>query len=125
MDDNTYELYTKQIVVVLQELKKLKQLKGISGDMDLLDEIRKAYNLLTDLSGDWSIGVEKIYKILGYYILHSDASMQEKESDWSIISAFLVVLGKLQSHNDYIATNQILFEELLTTIEHEETFNNT
>ncbi len=117
--------YNKQLKIVLQELKKLKQLKGISGDMDLLDEIRKAYNLLTDLFIDWSIGGEKIYKIWGYYILHSDASMQEKESDWSIISAFLVVLGKLQSHTDYITTNQIFLEELLTATEHEETFNNT
>ena len=52
--------YNKQLKIVLQELKKLKQLQGVSGDMDLLDEIRKEYNLLTDLSGDWSIGVEKI-----------------------------------------------------------------
>ena len=120
MDDNTYELYTKQIIVVLQELKKLKQLKSITGDMDLLDEIRKAYNLLTDLSGDWSIGIKEIYKIWGYYILHSNTSKKEKENDWIIISNFLNALGKLRTHSDYITTNQIFFEELLTAIEHEE-----
>lgn len=111
--------YDNQLKTVLQELKKLKQFKGISGDMDLLDEIRKAYNLLTDLSGDWSIGIEEIYKIWGYYILHSNTSEKEKENDWNIISNFLIPLGKLQTHSDYITTNQIFFEELLTAIEHE------
>lgn len=112
--------YCNQLKAVMQELKKLKQLKGISGDMDLLDEIRKAYDLLTDLSCDWNIGIEEIYKIWGYYILHSDASKQEKENDWTIISGFLNSLGKLRSHSDYITTSQTFFEELLTAVEHEE-----
>lgn len=120
MNDKTYELYKNQITVVLQELKKLKQLKGISGDMDLLDEIRKTYDLLTDLSCDWSIGIEEIYKIWGYYILYSDVSETEKGNDWIIISNFLNALGKLRTHSDYITTNQIFFEELLTAIEQEE-----
>lgn len=120
MNANTYELCIKQITAILQELKKLKELKGFSGDMDLLDEIRKAYDLLTDLSCDWSIGIQEIYKIWGNYILHSDASKQEKENDWTIISGFLNSLGKLRSHSDYITTSQIFFEELLTAIEHEE-----
>ena len=120
MDDNTYELYTKQIIVVLQELKKLKQLKGISGDMDLLDEIRKAHDLLTDLSYDWNIGIEEIYKTWGYYILHSHIPEKEKENDWMIISNFLNALGKLCTHSDYISTTQIFLEELLTAVEHKE-----
>lgn len=115
-----HELYARQLTVVLQELKKLKQLKGISGDMDLLDEIRKEYNLLTDLSYDWSIGTEEIYKIWGHYILHSNASAKEKENDWIIISNFLNVLGKLQIHSDYIRMKQRFLEELLTNIEQEE-----
>lgn len=112
--------YLDQLKVVLQELKRLKQLKNISGDMDLLDEIRKAYNLLTDLSYDWSIGIEEIYKIWDYYILHSNVSEKEKENNWKIISTFLKSLGQLRTHSDYITTSQIFFEELLTAIEHEE-----
>lgn len=120
MKNETYELYKNQITLILQELKKLKELKGIAGDMDLLDEIRKAYNLLTDLSYDWNTGMEEVYKIWGYYILHSDVSKQEKENDWTIISGFLNSFGKLRTHSDYIATSQIFFEELLTAIEQEE-----
>lgn len=120
MKNETYEVYKNQITLILQELKKLKELKGIAGDMDLLDEIRKAYNLLTDLSYDWNTGMEEVYKIWGYYILHSDVSKQEKENDWIIISNFLNALGKLRTHSDYIATSQIFFEELLTAIEQEE-----
>lgn len=120
MKNETYEVYKNQITLILLELKKLKELKGIAGDMDLLDEIRKAYNLLTDLSYDWNTGMEEVYKIWGYYILHSDVSKQEKENDWIIISNFLNALGKLRTHSDYIATSQIFFEELLTAIEQEE-----
>lgn len=109
--------YYTQLKAILQELKKLK---GIAGDMDLLDEIRKAYTLLTDLSYDWNTGMEEVYKIWGYYILHSGNSKQEKENDWTIISGFLNSLGKLRSHSDYITTSQTFFEELLTAVEHEE-----
>lgn len=120
MEEYSRNEYLNQLKTVLQELKKLKQFKGISGDMDLLDEIRKVYNLLTDLSGDWSIGIEEIYKIWGYYIIRSDASEKEKGNDWNIISNFLIALEKFRTHSDYITTNQIFFEELLTAIEHEE-----
>lgn len=112
--------YYTQLKAILQELKKLKELKGIAGDMDLLDEIRKAYTLLTDLSYDWKTGMEEVYKIWGYYILHSDNSEKERQNDWTIISGFLNSLGKLLSHSDYITTSQIFFEELLTAVEHEE-----
>lgn len=112
--------YLNQLKMVIQELKKLKQLKSISGDMDLLDEIRKAYDLLTDLSCDWSVGIEEIYKIWGCYMLHSDASEKEKENDWIIISNFLIALGKVRTHSDYITTSQTSFEELLTAVEHGE-----
>lgn len=120
MKNETYEVYQNQITLILQELKKLKELKGIAGDMDLLDEIRKAYNLLTDLSYDWNTGMEEVYKIWGYYIIHSGNSEKEKQNDWIIISGFLNSLGKLRTHSDYITTSQIFFEELLTAIEQEE-----
>lgn len=116
---DVHELYTKQVAVVLQELKKLKQLKRMSGDMDLLDEFRKAYNLLNDLSCDWNPGIEEIYKIWGDYILHANVSEREKENDWMIISNFLNALGKLRTHSDYIAASQMFFEEFLTAIEDE------
>lgn len=112
--------YLSQLKVVIQELKKLKQLKGIAEDMDLLDEIRKVNDLLTDLSCNWGIGIQEFYKIWGYYILHSTISIEEKENNWNIISNFLNVLGQLRTYSDYITTNQIFFEELLTAIEHEE-----
>ena len=112
--------YLDQLKVVLTELKHLKLFKSISGDMDLLDEIRKANDLLTDSSCDWRIGIEEIYKVWGYYIIHSYAPEVEKENDWMIISNFLNALGKLRTHSDYITTNQIFLEELLTAIEHEE-----
>lgn len=35
MASNTYELYTKQITLVLQELKKQNQLKCITGNQNL------------------------------------------------------------------------------------------
>lgn len=94
MKNETYEVYKNQITLILLELKKLNELKGIAGNMDLLDEIRKAYNLLTDLSYDWNTGMEEVYKIWGYYILHSDVSKQEKRKRLDHHFRFLKFLWK-------------------------------
>lgn len=112
--------YHIQLKATLQEFKRLKQLKGIAGDMDLSDEIRKANDLLTDLSYDWSIGIDTIFKMWGYYILHSNISTAQKEYEWNTVATFLKALEQLRTHSDYIQTNQIFFEELITSIEHEE-----
>lgn len=118
--ENNREIYLTQLTVAMAELKKLKQIKGINGDMDLLDEFRQANDLLTDLSYDWSIGIDAIFKIWGYYILHADISTEQKENDWNIITTFLKVLGQLHSHSNYIRTNLVFFEELTIAIDHEE-----
>ena len=98
--------YKSQIIVIIENIKELKQLKSINGDMDLSDEIRKVNDLLTNLSYDWSIGIEAIFKIWGFYILHSGISTEQKEKDWNTITTFLRALGQLRTHTDYIQTNQ-------------------
>ena len=47
-------------------------------------------------------------------------SDKEKENNWINISNLLLVLMKIQSHSDYIQSNQIFFEDLLTAIENRE-----
>ncbi|RHV86817.1 hypothetical protein [Culturomica massiliensis] len=110
----------EQLKRVIQELKKLKEIMRINGDQDALDEIRKMTELFTDIDYDFSVGVEEIHKIWGYYLLNSGISDKEKENNWSILSSLLLTLMKIQSHTDYIQSNQIFFEDLLTAIENKE-----
>ena len=119
MNDNRTE-YLEQLKRVIEELKKLKQIMRIDGYQDALDEIRKTSEVFNNLDYDFSVGVEEIYKIWGYYLLNSGMSDKEKENNWINISNLLLVLMKIQSHSDYIQSNQIFFEDLLTAIENRE-----
>ena len=119
MNDNRTE-YLEQLKIVIEELKKLKQIMRIDGNQDALDEIRKTSEVFTDIDYDFSVGTEEIYKIWGYYLLNSAMSDKEKENNWINISNLLLVLMKIQSHSDYIQSNQIFFEDLLTAIENRE-----
>lgn len=118
--ENNQQNYFDRFKTVILELKQLKQFQGINGDMDLSDEIRKINDLLTDLLYNWGISTEVILKAVGYYILHSEDSIEQKEKDWNIISNFLRALGQLRTHSDYIQTNQIFFEGLVAAIDREE-----
>lgn len=120
MGENNRTEYLEQLKRVIQELKKLKEIMRIDGDQDTLDEIRKTSEVFTDIDYDFSVGVEEIYKIWGYYLLNSGMSDKEKESNWINISNLLLILMKIQSHSDYIQSNQIFFEDLLTAIENRE-----
>lgn len=119
MNDNRTQ-YLKQLKIVIQELKKLKESRKLNGDQDALDELRKITEIFTHIDFDFSLGVEEIHKIWGYYILKSGISDKEKENNWIILSNLLLVLMKIQSHSDYIRSNQIFFEYLLTAIDNRE-----
>lgn len=120
MGENNRTEYLEQLKIVIEELKKLKQIMRIDGNQDALDEIRKTSEVFTDIDYDFSVGTEEIYKIWGYYLLNSAMSDKEKENNWINISNLLLVLMKIQSHSDYIQSNQIFFEDLLTAIENNE-----
>lgn len=119
MNDKRIE-YLEQLKRVIQELKKLKEIMKIDGDQDALDEIRKTTEVFTHIDYDFSVGVEEIHKIWGYYILNSGISDNEKANNWIILSNLILTLMKIQSHSDYIQSNQIFFEDLLTAIENKE-----
>lgn len=120
MEENNRTEYLEQLKIVIQELKKLKQIRKINGDQDALDEIRRITEIFTHIDFDFSLGVEEIHKIWGYYILNSGTSDKEKENNWIILSNLLLVLMKIQSHSDFIQSNQIFFEDLLTAIDNRE-----
>lgn len=119
MNDNRTE-YLEQLRKVIKELKKLKKIRRINGDQDALDEIRKITEIFTHIDYDFSVWVREIHKIWGYYILNFGVSDKEKKNNWIILSNLLLVLMKIQSHSDYIQSNQIFFEDLLTAIDHKE-----
>lgn len=112
--------YLEQLKRVIQELKKLKEIRKIDGDQDALDEIRKTTEIFTHIDYDFSIGVKEIHKIWGCYILNSEISDNEKANNWIILSNLILTLMRIQSHSDYIQSNQIFFEDLLTSIENKE-----
>lgn len=120
MEENNRTEYLEQLKIVIQELKKLKEIRKINGDQDALDELRKITEVFAQIDFDFSLGVEEIHKIWGYYILNSGISDKEKENNWIILSNLLLVLMKIQSHSDYIRSNQIFFEDLLTAIDNRE-----
>lgn len=117
---NTRTEYLEQLKRVIQELKKLKEIRKIDGDQDALDEIRKTTEIFTHIDYDFSIGVKEIHKIWGCYILNSGVSDNEKANNWIILSNLILTLMRIQSHSDYIQSNQIFFEDLLTSIENKE-----
>lgn len=120
MEENNKTEYLEQLRKVIKELKKLKEIRRINGDQDALDEIRKITEIFTHIDYDFSVWVREIHKIWGYYILNSGVPDKEKENNWIILSNLLLVLMKIQSHSDYIQSNQIFFEDLLTAIDNKE-----
>lgn len=64
MNDNRTQ-YLKQLKIVIQELKKLKENRKLNGDQDALDELRKITEIFTHIDFDFSLGVEEIHKIWG------------------------------------------------------------
>lgn len=107
------EQYLKQVEIVFLELKKLKEIKGISGDMDISDELRTMNEFLEVSSYDWNIILEPLMDMAKNYLLHTDIPLKNKENTWDLLVTFINIISRLSKYSTYISSWQTLCEEIL------------
>lgn len=111
--------FLNQLNTVLAEIKKLKEMKGVSGDMDLLDEVRVMNDFLMASDYDWNIIIDVLLDIFQCYMFRSGASLKDKENVYVVIAAFIKKVAELNRYRGYTRSLQIITEKILTETDHD------
>lgn len=112
--------YIAQLIVILKEFKKLKEIRHISGDWDLLDELEQAEKILRAASYNWKTAANDFIELWEFYVLNSPAPKKIKEEKWNRITASLNAIWSLYSFKYYVACHYTLVEQLITELEKED-----
>lgn len=110
--------YVAQIIVILREFKKLKEIRHVSGDMDILDELNQIKDFLEAASYDWKRVADEYISFWGFYANHIPKMKRDKK--WNERASSHKALWNLFRHRDYVRSNYILLEQVITEIERED-----
>lgn len=112
--------FLNQLENVLLELKKLKEIKRIAGDMDLLDELRMINEFLIASCYNWGIIVASVMDMAKFYRRCPDVPDAEKENVLENVSTFIKVAVELNKFHCYVGSTQIFCEEVLTELDNKQ-----
>lgn len=110
--------YIAQIIVILKEYKKLKEIRHVSGDMDILDELNQIKDFLEVASYNWKKVADEYISFWGFYA--NRVSKKERDTKWNKRASSHRALWNLFRHRDYVRSNYTLLEQIITEIEKED-----
>lgn len=106
---------------IATELKKIKEVRGISGEMTLSDEIDKVVDLCELLKNSWTTQIEALSTLQQKYTLNSiELSKDNENCCWQQVSKLIVNLANLNQYADYVATLGMILELVSLIVQRDE-----